>query len=785
MSRKLLALGVLVAVASSQASAIHLGEGDLPYAQAMQHPLDKPVNDKYDGKAFFMNLGPTGIRARIDPDAPRAFKVMFVFQDAKSPARGKIEIGDMIVGANGRLFQNEHGFHRKKAGARGWQGPPYELALAIEDSQGAKGELQLIVWPGGDQRKQTVVKLQIEPKGRFSKTYPWNCERSDKLRQELCTFLINNGIKGRHHYQIQQLLALWAAGDKRAMPLIEAKARELMSKKADPDSSGMVTWNWGYSGIFLGEYYNMTRDKRVLPAIEALNECFATGMDWRAGGFSHRPFPFIQKRIANGGPKGYGAMAGPGGLSMLAQSTFKANGLPYAEEAYLRTHQAYLRTAGGNDRASIAYGFSPWTHAVIEVEDPTKGLSGKGIGHRCPTGMKNIGSFKILWPTKADPRWKPTDWVANEAATNLVYEKGGKQRLVIRNMPMNEPTGPYRTNPDGGGHVAPMGMGAAAHFIGNKGNDSWNWLGAHMASGAALSPKMIFDGHADATMHGFFSVVGAGFAQPDHLRSYLDYVKTLIILSETHDGQGLVEQPFGCQRNSTCSIARDRTAYTHVVILLLSLPRQQLLITGAESPVNTVPGGGSSTTSTRVVEQPVGPMSEIEDEDFTVVFCTRQAEQVNKGRDPYLETLRQLDAFTEEPGERAAEAEAFAERLRGWIAEQTKQLLADSEDKPVATMGQINQFLLLVDGLEEHKTLAKRVAEIRSMRGAAQLNTAYRTVDRIDRAVERNPSEGAMEMASRGKQRVAEQVKALLERGGLDETVKAEAEALLEELGSE
>jgi len=557
-----------------------------------------------------MNLGPTGIRARIDPEEPRQFLVQYVFQDMDSPAKGKIKKGDWIIGANGERFKDPHGFHRKQGG-RGWVGPPYELALAIEDSQGGDGKLNLTVLQNGPNRSPTTVTLQLKQVGRFSPTYPWNCPRSDKLREDLCDFLFDYGVKGRHHYQVQQLLALWASGDKRAKSLVKDKAEQLMRSLPSYTATGMCTWGWGYTGIFLGEYYNETKDREVVKVAKALADCYELGQDWRSGGYSHRPFPAIEQRIANGGPKGYGSMAGPGGLAMLAQSIFKATGLPYSERAYNRTHLAYLQTAGGNSRASIAYGFAGWGDTLIRLKSslgPCK--SKEGIGYICPTGMKGIGEFQVEEWTKGGDGWNmelvSSDdyrWMREEAdklsvfETSRYVEDGSPQRSVVRPVELSEPTSPYHTDPGGGGHVAPMGMGAAAHFIGNKGNTSWNYLGKHLAAGCATSPKMMFDGHADATMHSFFSVVGAARADEDKLREYLDYAKTWIILSESHDGQGLIDQPFGCQRNATCSISRDRTAYTHTAILLLSLPQRKLLITGADEDMPAQSSMGSTTTS--------------------------------------------------------------------------------------------------------------------------------------------------------------------------------------------
>jgi hypothetical protein len=126
-------------------------------------------------------------------------------------------------------------------------------------------------------------------------------------------------------------------------------------------------------------------------------------------------------------------------------------------------------------------------------------------------------------------------------------------------------------------------MGALAHFIGNKDNKSWNYLGKHMATCTAYSPGKTWDGHASGEMHAFFNILGAARADEKDFRSFLDYYKTLIVLSETHDGKGLVEQPFGTERYGNCSgIARDRKVFSYTTVLLFSIPKRVLLITGAD-----------------------------------------------------------------------------------------------------------------------------------------------------------------------------------------------------------
>jgi len=199
---------------------------------------------------------------------------------------------------------------------------------------------------------------------------------------------------------------------------------------------------------------------------------------------------------------------------------------------------------------------------------------------------------------------KEFSWLEQNAAKLNMYDLDKSRRLVVAEEILPEPTSPYSTGSRGGGHNAPVGMGALAHYIGNKDNTSWNYLGKHMATCCARSPKTLWDGHASSVMHAFFGVLGASRADEKEFRAFLDYSKTWIILSETHDGKGLVEQPFGLDRNSTCSISLDRQVYSHVALLLLSLPKRQLLITGADfaqpaaaASTSTTSSGARKTTS--------------------------------------------------------------------------------------------------------------------------------------------------------------------------------------------
>jgi len=428
---------------------------------------------------------------------------------------------------------------------------------------------------------------------------------------------ISTNRKRRSFIMIQKLLALMAAGDKRAMRLARNYAKELVKSPADPTSPGMVTWEWGYKGIFLGEYYAMTKDKSVLPAIKALNVAYEEGQYPHNGGYTHRPYPAIQKRIFEGGPKGYGAMASPGGLCMLAQSIFKASGIPYSEIAYESTHQAFLRSA--NSDGKIFYGFSNGYECMfihVAAKSPCRGK--KGVGFLCPTGMKGIGPYNVekwtneegrhIWKMELVSPAKYEKFFSSNQADLRVYDLGDNRRFVVKPITNKEPTGPYKTGKKGDFNIAAEGLGALAHIVGNPDNKSWNYLGKHLATCCANSAKYLWDGHGDASIHAFFGVLGAAKADERDVRAFLDYSKTWIILSETHDGHGLIEQPFGIQGNGWCGMTTsDRSVYSRIALLLLSIPKQRLLITGAGSaaPAATTIKTTRPSTITRRAVVPV------------------------------------------------------------------------------------------------------------------------------------------------------------------------------------
>ena len=232
---------------------------------------DKPVKKGPDKvvPGYLINLGPTGARATMDE---KSFTVKYLFAD--SPAAGKLQLGDVVTGVNGKPFQVEHKFghhltRMKKFPNVGYEGPLMEFGNAIEDSEGKDGRLTLSVIRGG---KKLDVVIQLEVIGRFSKSYPYKCKKSVLLAERAMDYLSNNRyVAGeRCHAKCMSGLALLAAGK------ID-EVRKLVYSWNKIPQFGIWVWPASYQCILLSEYYLVTKDAKVLPTIQAIVDVLERG----------------------------------------------------------------------------------------------------------------------------------------------------------------------------------------------------------------------------------------------------------------------------------------------------------------------------------------------------------------------------------------------------------------------------------------------------------------------------------------------------------------------------
>ena len=95
------------------------------------------TNNGPDAEAggWFINLGVTGARGKMTPEAPRVMEVAYVFKG--TPADGVLQVGDQITGANGKRFREDHkfGYGMDKFG---YEGPMMDIGNWRETSSSAR-----------------------------------------------------------------------------------------------------------------------------------------------------------------------------------------------------------------------------------------------------------------------------------------------------------------------------------------------------------------------------------------------------------------------------------------------------------------------------------------------------------------------------------------------------------------------------------------------------------------------------------------------------------------------
>jgi hypothetical protein len=351
--------GVAILALSSNALALR--------DEKNQGRWEKPCTNGPDAvvPGFLVNMGPTGARGIL---TKQSFVVKFIFPE--TPASKVLKLDDEVHGANGKEF-SEHTFGTK---LHGIEGPIQDMGMAIEDSEGGDGVLNLMVKRGGE---KLTVKLQLEKLGRYGDTLSQDCEKIRTLQQRAYKYLMDHpggvGVQGR----CVQTLAFLSSNE----PKVFKTGGELALSwnKAYDDQA----WSWllDFQGIALGEYYLLTKDKSVLPTlktnsdrlrncqwkapniicykledftkkkIQVDQETLQKHMDLYDGGFGHAPYTSV---IVPRGGGGYGPMQFPTILAIDAWQLAKQCGVE-ENRAGLDSAFGFLER-GTTECGHVAYG---------------------------------------------------------------------------------------------------------------------------------------------------------------------------------------------------------------------------------------------------------------------------------------------------------------------------------------------------------------------------------------------------------------------------------------------
>ena len=212
---------------------------------------------------------PLGITGAYFIEALGKKELLVVHIVDDTPAADVIQIDDIIIGANGRLFEDP-------------EDPRPEMGNALAESQSTElgGILTLHVVRD---REPMNLKIDLGNKLSYSDTWPHNCEKSKQIREAALEYVLARYPWDRRNFWTPTFLM--ASGDDRALELAR---RHLFADVQDdlPEGRGANTWRQSYRLINMCEYYLITGDSSVLPAIRYDAECISWAQ-YRSGSWSH------------------------------------------------------------------------------------------------------------------------------------------------------------------------------------------------------------------------------------------------------------------------------------------------------------------------------------------------------------------------------------------------------------------------------------------------------------------------------------------------------------------
>jgi hypothetical protein len=206
----------------------------------------------------------------IDMEGRPELTVTAVTPDTPAAAGG-LAVDDVIVGVNGRVVPE-------------WEDPRVPLGYAIAAAQTKAFNGKLILHVGRD-GKVVDLTITLPVATPYDEANPYACERSRQVAADAVAHVMKEGDD-----TFWMDLFLMACGDEQAMALV----RDRLRKTSTAETVGS-NWGAGYTLISLCEYYLLTGDQEVLPAIRG----HVRGLEknqMRCGGWSH------------GAPGGYGIM---------------------------------------------------------------------------------------------------------------------------------------------------------------------------------------------------------------------------------------------------------------------------------------------------------------------------------------------------------------------------------------------------------------------------------------------------------------------------------------------
>ncbi|MEI6177436.1 MAG: DUF6288 domain-containing protein, partial [Verrucomicrobiota bacterium] len=232
--------------------------GDEPaYYTSATTPVFNPYPNVTDKKPWSVrNLGPVGIGLNLVRPG-MTMEISNVEKGSPAEATGKLKKGQIIESINGKVLKEVD--------------PRIILGNIITEAEASDGKIVLKIKDQGD------VLVKIPVMGAYSKTWPVNCPKSDKIVRNLADLLAKD-----EQPKWGSVIFLLSTGEDKDLAVVRRWMKGVKT-------IGGLNWEKGYKGPGLCEYYLRTGDQSVLPVIKQMTEELKVNM--YSGGWSGRGAP--------------------------------------------------------------------------------------------------------------------------------------------------------------------------------------------------------------------------------------------------------------------------------------------------------------------------------------------------------------------------------------------------------------------------------------------------------------------------------------------------------------
>ena len=198
-------------------------------------------------------FGPVGLALELHQPA---FTMIAGAIEPGSPAEAAgLKKGQIIESINGQKLKDID--------------PRIQFGNLITEAEASDGVLKFLVKDNAtDAAREVVVKIPVL--GSYSKTWPLNCPKSDKIVRNFAEYL--KQPKSNKGFADIGMLFLLSTGDDSDLATVRDWVHGLKKQKGNG-----YAWHIGYGGLAICEYYLRTGDAEAIPAIQQFVDAAAKG----------------------------------------------------------------------------------------------------------------------------------------------------------------------------------------------------------------------------------------------------------------------------------------------------------------------------------------------------------------------------------------------------------------------------------------------------------------------------------------------------------------------------